>query len=105
MRFLLYAGIILLAQVAHVIGTVWMILAAIGGRQRFWDIAEGYDLMFNPLSGGKAGEFISARANRDRKEGRRWACVLCRLLDKIDPGHCDRYQSTLPADAGATLKE
>jgi hypothetical protein len=34
---------------------------------------------------------MSARAQRVRKEGRRWACCLCKLLDKIDPGHCDRY--------------
>jgi hypothetical protein len=46
-------------------------------------------------------EYLSARANRVQKEGRVWACVLCRLLDRIEPGHCERFDPpTPPADAG-----
>lgn len=90
-RFFLFVGVFLCCQVAHVIASIWMPLAWLGGHKRFWDIAEGYDLMGNAMTGGAPGEYISTRANRARKEGRRWACVLCNLLDKIDSGHCDRY--------------
>ena len=24
------------------------------------------------------------------REGKRWACVLCRLLDRLDPNHCEK---------------
>ena len=24
------------------------------------------------------------------RKGKVWGCVLCRLLDKIDPGHCEK---------------
>lgn len=45
------------------------------------------DVAINRLFNGRV-ETISARAGRGVASGRRWACVLCRLLDRIDPGHC-----------------
>lgn len=87
----LFIVIFLGCQVTHVIASVWMLLAALAGSKRAWTIILGYDQLGNSATGGEPGELISTRANRERKEGRRWACVLCRLLDRIDPGHCDRY--------------
>ena len=43
----------------------------------------------NTLTGGSPNETISERAAKARKEGKKWGCVLCRWLDRINPGHCD----------------
>ena len=39
---------------------------------------------------GDEDKTISHRAAIAREEGKRWGCVLCGLLDKLDPGHCDK---------------
>lgn len=39
---------------------------------------------------GASNETISERAAKARNAGRRWGCVLCGLLNRINPGHCDR---------------
>jgi hypothetical protein len=43
----------------------------------------------NTLTGGSPNETISERAAKARKAGRQWGCVLCGLLDRVNPGHCD----------------
>lgn len=54
----------------------------------------------NTLTGGSPNETISERAAKARAAGRRWGCVLCRLLGWINPGHCDRaLTSTIGDDA------
>lgn len=44
----------------------------------------------NTILGGSPNETISERAAKARNAGRRWGCILCRLLNRINPGHCDR---------------
>jgi hypothetical protein len=90
-RAFVFVAIFLICQLAHIIASLWMLGAALVGSARAWKIILGYDHLGNSVIGGEPGELISTRANRARKEGRRWACILCRLLDKVDPGHCDRY--------------
>jgi hypothetical protein len=68
-----------------------MLVSILVGSPRAWTIAKGFDRVGNASTGGDDSEYMSARAQRVRKEGRRWACILCRLLDKVDPGHCDKY--------------
>lgn len=51
-------------------------------------IAVGFDQLANVAANGSSTETISARAYRAQGEGRRWGCVLCKLLDKIDKDHC-----------------
>jgi len=54
----------------------------------------------NTLLGGSPNETISERSAKARAAGRRWGCVLCELLNKINPGHCDRaLTSTIGDDA------
>lgn len=65
---------------------VWALLT--GNTDQALQIAKGYDLLGNTVLNGKAGEYISTRANRARAEGRRWGCLLCRLLDRITKDHC-----------------
>jgi len=60
------------------------------------------DIGFNVFAfGGSPYETISSRVGRQRDEGRRWACIFCKLLDKLDPQHCakskvDDHGKTLP---------
>jgi hypothetical protein len=46
------------------------------------------DQFVNALLGGYADETISYRSAVAMRRGERWGCVLCKLLDKIDPDHC-----------------
>lgn len=80
----------LLCQLAHIVASVWMLLAALYGSKRAWKLAIGYDQLANVAFGGDPDETISSRAGKEKKRGRRWACVLCRLLDKLDPDHCEK---------------
>lgn len=54
----------------------------------------------NTVFGGSPNETVSERAAKARNAGRRWGCVLCRMLNWINPGHCDNsLTSTIGDDA------
>lgn len=78
----------ILCQVAALVSSVWMLLAALAGSDRAWRLAIGYDQLANAAFGGSEDETISSRAGKAQQSGKRWACVLCRLLDRLDPDHC-----------------
>lgn len=91
MKRLLLIAIWTMCQLAHVVASAWMLFAALvspNGR-RAWTLAVAYDQLANAF-GGHEDETISSRAGRARRQGKRWACLLCRLLDALDPGHCER---------------
>lgn len=48
------------------------------------------DQLVNAILGGDPDETISSRAAKDQAAGRRWGCILCRWLDRLDPGHCEK---------------
>lgn len=48
------------------------------------------DQGLNTLTGGDPDETVSSRAAKAMKEGRKWGCILCRLLDLVDKDHCDK---------------
>lgn len=58
--------------------------------RRFWRVVIAHDQAANAAFGGSEDETISSRAGRAARRGDRWGCVLCKLLDKIDPGHCEK---------------
>ncbi len=62
--------------------------ACLTAPSRAWSIALAIDDLGNVASNGVLGQTISSRAAHDRPQ--RWACLLCWLLDKLDPGHCER---------------
>ncbi|WP_374353714.1 hypothetical protein [Chitinimonas sp.] len=62
--------------------------ALLGSPDRAMNTAIGNDQALNAALGGSPDETLSSRANRARAEGRRWGCLLCRLLDRIQPNHC-----------------
>ena len=48
------------------------------------------DQLANVLLGGHEDETVSSRIAKDRRRGRKMACVLCRILDWLDPHHCEK---------------
>jgi len=55
-----------------------------------WNILISIDQFFNTLFGGNPDETISSRAGKARRNGKKWGKVLCTVLDKIDPDHCNK---------------
>lgn len=82
----------LICQATHVLASLSMLIALLirprGGRA--WTIAVAYDQLVNATLGGSEDETLSSRAAKARMRGERWGCLVCGVLDWIDPGHCDR---------------
>jgi hypothetical protein len=64
---------------------LWAVLTAPARAIR---IAISFDQLANVALNGDEDETISSRADRAREQGKRWGCVLCKLLDRIDTNHC-----------------
>ncbi len=63
-----------------------------------WRVLLALDQLANVvLLNGDEDETISSNAGKSARRGLRWACVLCRILDLADPGHCER---SIEADEG-----
>jgi len=81
----------LLCLVASIVSAVWMLAAVLAGSEtRAWKLAISHDQLANTAFGGDEDETISSRAGRAKRDGKRWACLLCRLLDRFDPDHCEK---------------
>ncbi len=80
----------LLCAFIGVIASGWMLLAALAGSDRAWKLAVAHDQLANTAFGGDEDETISSRAAKAARNGKRWGCILCKLLDKLSPGHCER---------------
>ena len=82
--FLIWFGLWLVAPLA----LTRMLWAIATNPEKAWAIALAFDGLGNVATNGSLGQTISARAASARPKT--WACVLCKLLNRIDPGHCDR---------------
>ena len=89
-----------LCQIAAVIASIWMLVAALAGSRRAWTLAVVHDQLANAAFGGHENETLSSRAGKAAREGKRWACVLCRLLDRLDSNHCEK---SIEPDRGKLL--
>ena len=58
--------------------------------QYIWNLLVAVDQFINTLFGGYPDETISSRAAKQHRKGKRWACILCRLLDVVDKDHCEK---------------
>ena len=65
-------------------------------------VAVAIDQLFNALLGGDEDETISSRAEKARRKGKRWGCVLCRILDWLDKDHCT---NSIEPDEGEKVSE
>lgn len=90
MNRLALLGLWVVCLLAAVVASIWMLLAALFGSARAWRLAVAHDQLANTAFGGNEDETISSRAGKAARDGRRWGCVLCKLLDRLDPGHCER---------------
>jgi hypothetical protein len=63
-----------------------------------WNLLIALDQLMNAILLGDPRETISSRADKARAEGKKWGCILCKLLDKIQTGHC---ASSLEPDVGS----
>ena len=92
-----------LCQFAHVVSSLWMLVAIIVGSPRAKGIALAYDRVGNVATGGGWNETISRRAARGTREGNRKWCLLCRLLDFVDKDHCKHADVLLKPPSGGFL--
>lgn len=58
-------------------------------HQYIVNIIISIDQFANVLLGGAPDETISSRCS---KRGNKICVLLCKLLDKIDPNHCEKYR-------------
>lgn len=95
-RRLLLLVFLIAGVIGCIIAIVWMLACIIfmpyGPRPMH--IAIGFDQLANAATGGSEDETISSRAGRLKREGNGWACVLCKVLDALDRGHCDKSIGT-----------
>ena len=97
-RLGLLVGSFLMALTANLIA----LIVALLGSDRAWPVAVANDQALNAALVGRSGsedETVSSRAGKAAQSGRRWGCVLCRMLDWFDPGHCAR---NIEPDEGST---
>jgi hypothetical protein len=92
-RYCARIGLLFGSMMMSLAGNLIALGAAIIGSDRAWPVAVANDQALNAALVGVAGsedETVSSRAGKAASKGKRWGCILCRLLDKIDPGHCAR---------------
>ena len=90
-----------LCQIAAIIASLWMLAAIVTGSRRAWTLAVAHDQLANTAFGGHEDETLSSRAGKAAREGKRWGCIFCRLLDRLDAGHCEK---SIEPDEGKPLK-
>ena len=81
--------LLVLCAFAALVALGWMFFAVLGSSTRAWRLAVSFDQLANTAFGGSEDETISSRAGKAARKGKRWGCVLCRLLDWFEPNHCE----------------
>jgi hypothetical protein len=70
--------------------SMWRYLwSVVTNPAKAWNIAYLVDELANVGANGKPNTTISARSARARNAGRRWGCVLCKVLNWFQANHCD----------------
>jgi hypothetical protein len=70
---------------------MWLIPAILFSPSgtRAWKIIIAYDMLANASTGGDDLETVSARAYKSSLAGNRYGCYLCKLLNWLQPKHCE----------------
>ena len=90
MKIIARLFIFVASLVAAVVSLVWMIPTALSSGPRFLRIAVGFDNAASACFGGDGHTTISKRAYLAMQAGKKWGCVLCKLLDSIQKDHCEK---------------
>ena len=101
-RYLARLGLLAGSMLMGLAGNAIALIAALLGSDRAWPVAVANDQALNAALVGRSGsedETVSSRAGKAAQSGRRWGCILCRMLDWFDPGHCAR---NIEPDEGST---
>ena len=88
MRTIILIGLFLLCQIAAFVTAIRMAWAIITNQDRAWNIAKAYDRLGNSATNDDTVQTISSRAELARRDGKRWGCWLCGILDRIQTDHC-----------------
>lgn len=83
-------ALLLVAQSAKLATPVCVFHIITGRDDRAMSIIRALDRLGNAGLSGNDREMLSYRARIGVQAGRRRWCILCRLLDVVDKGHCDR---------------
>lgn len=89
-RRLILLGLWLAALLASVLALLMAFVQLVIGSPRAVRVFIGADQTLNAAIGGNEDETISSRAGKGARRGVWRYCLLCRLLDVVDPGHCER---------------
>lgn len=87
---LAYLLLWLICQVFMVLAAMRSFWAIFTNPERAWFLLVSYDWLFNAAANDYERQPISARAAKARRDGKRWGCWLCKLLDYIDDDHCNK---------------
>lgn len=87
---LAYLLLWLICQVFMVLAAMRSLWAIFTNPERAWFLLVSYDWLFNAAANDYERQPISARAAKARRDGKRWGCWLCKLLDYIDKDHCNK---------------
>jgi hypothetical protein len=84
--------LLLLALLWWLIKYIWTTVFA---PDEAWRLAVSVDQLANAAFNGNEDETISSRAGRHcsplaESEKEKWACILCKILDKIEKDHCSK---------------
>ena len=90
------------ALLAALFALTWGLAATLADSDRARRIAVAQDQAANAALGGSEDETISSRAGKGMMKGVWHWCLLCRVLNWIDPKHC---QQSLEPDEGGPLQE
>ena len=60
-------------------------------RTYLFNVVLALDFLLNALIGGIPSETLTKHAARSMRDGKRWGCVVCWLLERVDKGHCRRF--------------
>ena len=95
MKRLLLLAVMLLAVVTFVLWTLRYLWYLVFDTKVSWKLAVSLDQLANTVFNGHEDETISSRAGRHCRDSHpedreKWACLLCKLLDKLDPDHCNK---------------
>jgi hypothetical protein len=89
--------LLIVAAVLAAVAYLWFLLRS---PSHAWRIAVGVDQLANVALKGSEDETISSRASKGARRGVLHWCVLCKLLDAVDPQHCEKE---IEADEGKPL--
>jgi hypothetical protein len=59
-------------------------------KRYIWNVLISLDQLANTLLMGDPDETLSSRMGKRARQGDRFAVCFCRVLDVVDPNHCEK---------------